>query len=408
MIRQLKRKFIATAMLAVSLLLIVLLGVLNGLNVAATASQSGQLLESLAREEALPMPGQGRLPHIFAAPPTDNERRGAAYFSLRVSGDGVILRLDLSRIENLTEREAIALAQKAADTGKAEGYVESYRFLAVSAGPGEYCFLFLDVTSQRAALLRVGLLSFLAGAVCWAAMLLLVMLLSKRAIRPIAENLERQRQFVTDAGHELKTPLAIIQANTEVLELHQGKTPWSRTVLEQVGRMTMLTNHLLTLARAEAPEGPPLEAVELSELLQSEIEQFFQVYERRELTLKAEIPPGVTVRANREQIRSLAEILLDNGAKYALPGTEVTMTLEKKGREAVLTVKNRCEKRPDCKPESLFRRFYRPDSARTQSAGGHGIGLAAAQAIVTGFHGKIGAAYWGEDGISFTVTLPLE
>ena len=193
--------------------------------------------------------------------------------------------------------------------------------------------VFLDLSRQRQALLRVAALSALAGLAAWCAMLVLVRFLGRRAIRPMAENMQRQRQFVTDAGHELKTPLAIIQANAEALELTGGESKYSRNIRAQVARLTDLTQNLLTLARLdEAGAAPGLTELDLTEPCRRALESFRAPAEQKGLRLTADIAPNVTVLADREQMKQLLSILLDNAVKYCPEGGEIALTLRREDR----------------------------------------------------------------------------
>lgn len=441
MIQTLKRKFIVTAMIAVTVLLIVLLGVVNVVNAWTTVQDTTRLLDNLVQMEAQGRPerfpdgqppegetlptfpaGEGWAPPD-GAPPfqredgrgrgfmaevlTENDRLSAVYFTAWLA-DGTVERTDVSRISSVTADEAAALAAEAFAAGKTEGRADSFRFASRQNAAGETVFVFLENSTRRNAVLRVAALSALAGLGSWLLMLGLVVLLSKKTIAPIAENMERQRQFVTDAGHELKTPLAIIQANTEAMELIAGETKWSRNIKAQTARLTELTRNLLTLARAEeAPALGSLASVDLSALVEKTAQMFQTPMEQKGLTLDGKIAPGLCVRGSEAQLANLCSILFDNAVKYATEGSSLNLTLQGEEKTCALRLENRCDTLPDCPPERLFDRFYRGDSARTQRSGGFGIGLSAAQVITLQHRGRLEAEYPAEDRIAFTVTFPL-
>ena len=233
----------------------------------------------------------------------------------------------------------------------------------------------------------------------------MVTLLSRRAIAPIARSFEKQRQFVTNAGHELKTPLAIIRANTEAMELHQGQTKWSRNILDQIQRLTGLMEHLLTLARLDEAALPPAQPVDLSKLAQGACQSFREAAALGGISLREEILPDLTVQASREQMDQLLSILLDNAVKYTDPQGEITLSLAPEGGKVRLQVKNRPAQIPQGDLARLYDRFYRDDAARTQGSGGYGIGLSAAQAIVRAWKGTLSAHREGEDTMVFTARL---
>ena len=450
MIRLLKRKFIVAAMTAVTVLLTALLGVVNVVNAWTTAQDAARLLDNLVQMETLgrPNPSQDGIPPEGEEPPpmpsgeepppipsgegwnrpnvippmqrddgrgrgfmgevlNENDRLSAVYFVAWVR-DGAVVRTDVERISTVTQTEAAALTTAVLTDGRTEGREDSFRFASAQNQDGETVYVFLENSTRRNAVLRVAALSALAGLGGWLLMLGLVILLSKKTIAPIAENMDRQRQFVTDAGHELKTPLAIIQANTEAMELIAGETKWSRNIKAQTARLTDLTRNLLTLARAEeAPLQGSLVPVDLSALAEKTAQMFQAPMERKHLTLEAQIEHGVTVRGNEAQLCSLCSILFDNAVKYGSEGSALRLTLKQAEKTCTLRLENCCDALPDCPPERLFDRFFRGDSARTQSSGGFGIGLSAAQVITLQHRGRLEAEYPAENRIAFTVTLPL-
>ena len=410
MIGTLQKKFTVTAMIAVTVLLVLLLGGINLFNALSVSRDSDALLELLAAQEGF---GPGPRPDgpagqqgggVFRRSPDENDRMSALTFSVRFDAAGEPIRVELARIADLSEEEALGLAREALASGRSAGRIGSLRFRIVEPAEGESTVVFLDLSRQRQELLRIGALSALGGLAAWCAMLVLVRWLSRLAIRPVAENMERQRRFVTDAGHELKTPLAIIQANAEAMELMGGESKYSRNIRAQVARLTELTRNLLTLARYDEAS-VPLELTELSltELTEEALESFRPAAELKGLKLEREIGPELRLRADREQMKQLLNILLDNAVKYCPEGGRISVSLRREGK-ALLQVANTAADR-SADPARLFDRFYRGDSSRSRETGGSGIGLSAAQAIVRLHKGDISAAYEG-DAIVFTVRLP--
>lgn len=234
-------------------------------------------------------------------------------------------------------------------------------------------------------------------------MLLLVIFLSRRAIRPIVENMEKQKQFVTNAGHEIKTPLAIIQSNTEALELFQGESKWSRNIKDQTLRLSGLMGNLLALARMDEGTGQahPTD-VDLTGLTEAALRGFAQPMEARGLTLRADIQADVVLRADPAQMEQLLSLLLDNAVKYADQGGTVWVSLARLEKKVRLSEQNTCETLPQVPAEKLFDRFYRADAARTQKNGGYGIGLAVARSIAQANGGTLRAEYLPPDRVDFT------
>lgn len=408
MIRTLQKKFTVTAMIAVTVLLTVLLGVINLVNAVSLSRESDQLLESLAMQEGfgpapmLELPDGRERRGFFQQQPMEDARMGAVYFTVRMSSDGEVRSVDLRHIASIDEEEATALGLQAFAAGRGYGRIDNLKYQTVEPYDDSRSIVFLDVSVQRSNLLRVAGLSVLAGLLAWCAMLVLVRALSRRAIRPIAENMERQRQFVTDAGHELKTPLAIIQANLDAMELTGGENKYSRNIRGQTQRLADLTRNLLTLARIDEASVPmDAEELDLSALTAESLEMFRAPAELKGLQVTEQLQPGVSLRANRAQISQLLSILLDNAVKYASEGGSLSLRLTG-GEHVCLQVANTVDQPVDA--ERIFDRFYRADSSRNQKAGGFGIGLSAARAIVNLYRGSITAANEG-DTVVFTVIL---
>ncbi len=435
MIRALKRKFITVAMIAVTVLLVTLLGGVNVVNAWSARQESQRLLENLVQVEIqkrsgfqegenppgppggepVPAMPEGERPFrdgeprgFLMEPLTENDRLSAVFFTAWLSG-GDVVGADVSRISTVTEAEAVGMVRALSKAGRTEGTEDQFRFASVQTSEGDTVYVFLEVSNRRSAVLRVAALSALGGLAGWLLMLGLVVILAKRTIAPIAENMDRQRQFVTDAGHELKTPLAIIQANTEAMELIQGENKWSRNIKAQTVRLTELTRNLLTLARAEeVPTQGSFVPVDLSALTEKTAQMFQTPMEQKGLRLEAELEAGITVRGQEAQLSNLCSILFDNAVKYATQGSALRLRLHAGEKTCTLRLENACDKLPDCPPERLFDRFYRADAARTQSSGGFGIGLSAAQVIVLQHRGRLEAEYPAENRVAFTVTLPTQ
>lgn len=385
--------------------------------------------ELLARVRAMLRRGEVYTPDVLSFGDLELDRGGSLLSS--VSGSVTLTRLEYRMLEALmlnrgiylsteellvkvwgyeseAEQGAVQYAQEAAASGENTGREGrfKYRIAPSRAGRGSLA-VFLDVSEDTRSMLTVAVLSLLAGAGCWLAAFLAVMLLSKRAISPIAESMARQKQFITDAGHEIKTPLAIIRANADALELHEGESRWSRNIRSQTERLDSLTKRLLALARLDegGASGPEETELELSKLIEDTAAQFAEPAEAAGLELKTEIEPGLKLRGVPETVTELAGILLDNAVKYSAPGSVISLRLVREGGRSVLSVRNRCEERPR-EPERLFDRFYRGDAARTQSSGGSGLGLAIARALAENLHGSLSVETPGETDLEFVARFP--
>ncbi len=441
MIRMLQKKFVLTAMTAITALILLLLGAVNIGNVVLTSRETTQTLQTISdmtekslpqgstdqdsqdkNQEQAPAPADGtdakEIPQGIGkqepeggATPTfaggqqknDSDKvMGSNFFVVWFDADGNVADTDTTRTSTVTDDEAQTLAEQLRKGDKTEGTTGKYRYqITVSEQDDRTQVVCLDVSDERLSCIRVLLLSAAIGLLCWCASLLLVILLSRKAIRPIAENIEKQKQFVTNAGHEIKTPLAIIQSNTEAMELFNGENKWSKNIKEQTRRLAELMNQLLMLARLEEGNLKPVPVkFALDGLVKELLHGFEQPMEMKQIFWQTELEEA-EICADQMQIGQLISILLDNAVKYTPEQGEIRITVSQKEKKTCLSVENTCEELPKVAPERLFDRFYRGNEARTQSSGGYGIELSAAKVIAQANQGQLKASYIETDKIRF-------
>ncbi len=396
-----------------------------------------------------PEPGRSGL---FNRRITVDDTMSARFFSVWLDDEGQIEGTNTAQIYAVTEEGALEMAQEILALKKKSGRIRGFRYLltkrggqqesssdsasvAASAGGwddlsadssetgteelsgSEMLLVVMDVSGDDQNLLLVLGISSVIAALCWAVMLLPVHILAKRAIAPTALSIERQKQFVTNAGHELKTPLAIILANTEALELFNGESKWTRNIRAQTVRLSGLMQNLLTLSRMDENalrlERKPFD---LDGLAHEVWENFAQSAAARSLTVDFSSvgTEHITALGDRESVSQLLSILFDNAVKYAPRGGRISIRTFAEGKEVVLTQTNTLpgeekgkegQSRIPEDPERLFERFYRADEDRSRKKGGFGIGLSAARAIASANSGTI-RADTGPGEISFTFRLP--
>ena len=338
-------------------------------------------------------------------PPNERAFAASAFYSVVFSEAGEPVSVDNGINDAKSGEELTALAQtvlsQGRDTGRADGLL--YR---VDRQADYTLVAFLDdaVTENNMNILLRQIL--LTGGVAVVVIFFVAVLLARRIGRPLEENDRRQRQFVSDAGHELKTPVAVIGANTELLARQIGENEWLSNIAYETERMSALVTDLLDLSRAENA-ALPTEPVDLSRLVAGEALPFESVAFEAGLRIRTEIAEGIRVEGNPSGLRQLTSILLDNAIRHAQGGEEVALTLTRDHRTAALTVENHGEPIPEDLREKLFERFYRADEARTGDDGHYGLGLAIAKAICDAHHGTISVDC--RDGlVLFTARLPLQ
>ena len=419
MIRRLRRRFIVSSMLALVLVLAVIMGTINLINYISVVKNADAVLALLSENGGsfaveLPELGdfvRGRDDEGFTGP----KRRGGRldspelpfetrYFSVTLDADGAITATELGRIAAVDEETAAELAGRAGK--RTRGFVGEYRFLREALEAGER-LLFVDCGQNlaffRSFLATSGLISLCGLAAVFA----LICLFSGQITRPAAESYEKQRRFITDAGHELKTPLTIINADADVLGMDVGEdNEWLQDIQRQTGRLAELTNDLVQLARMEEPDAARFAELDLSAAVE-EIAQSFQAPALSQgKDFACRIEPGLRVRGDEKSLKRLASVLLDNAVKYSDAGGRIELSLRRQGRWAALTVFNTCEAIDRGDIAHLFERFYRTEKSRNSEKGGSGIGLSIAQAVALAHKGRIAAATEDERSLRITAEIP--
>lgn len=406
MIKTLRRKFVFTSMCSLFILLLILISCATAIRYISIERSSDELLNRLSQENAPRDDMQERrLP--FGGYQIDvDANMPVGYFIAELNSEGEILSVDVHGILADTEEQALEIAQVAAESGDTSGKISSYKYLITENAEDVRRIFFLDNAFQIRELRSFVIVSCTVALICMALMLVIVCMLSGRVIRPIAINIEKQQQFVTNAGHEIKTPLAIILSNTDAIELYLGENKWSGNIRTQVNRLNGLVKQMLVLARANEGDAHfPFDVVGLGALAENVTASFITAAQQKGVQIQTEIEKTLMCSGNGEALEQLLHILLDNAVKYVNKDGRIAVRLAKFGKKR-LTVRNTCEALPDVPPETLFDRFYRGDAARTQKNGGYGIGLSVAQSIVEMHHGRIWAEYETNGEICFTVELP--
>lgn len=432
MVKQLQKKFIISAMLAVTILLVVLIGGINVFNYLTTSNDNDRLMEMLGNsfenstmwnadttdntqppqsitgtqqntadtsgnqnDTGFPPQDNG------TKPPDDKKNNGfgrhdknavdsARYAAVAIDKNGNIIRTDVTHISSLTEDEATAITEALKNTASGTGAYSGYLYRISDTRTGGRIIILLDNGMQISSFFTVLFISVGAGIFGWLLMLLLVILLSKKTIAPVARSIEKQKQFVTNAGHEIKTPLAIILANTDAMELHNGENKWSKNIRAQTLRLSGLMQNLLMLAKMDESSAKlPMCEFDISTAAEDTVSAFIEPAALKGVMIEQDIQKGLQLNGNRDSMVQLMTVLLDNAVKYTVSGGMIRAKLSGNEKNITLSIANTCE--PIDHPEKLFDRFYRGDSARTQKNGGYGIGLSVAQAIAELHKGTITA-----------------
>lgn len=322
------------------------------------------------------------------------------YFSVKFDGEDVV-GVDIAHIASIDKSEAAQMAFSVKSEG-GKGDFDSFRYRISENGTFA---VFVDCSANRDQANIIVLFLTLIAVAFIVTITLIFAFVSKQIVRPFEENRRMQKQFITDASHELKTPVAIISANAEVLSYKYGENEWLGNITAQTERMSGLINEMLTLNRLEEVETvSDIERVNLSEIITKTAEQFDEMLGKKKVLSEYEVPAEVFINGNPAQLDRLFSVVIENAAKYVSENGRVKISLKKDARHVSIDVFDTCEINPDVDYKHLFDRFYRPDSSRTSKTGGHGIGLSIAKRISVLHNGSI-AAVPDSEGLHIKIRL---
>lgn len=413
MIRKLRMKLVIASLLSLLLVLFALFCAVGILNYRKTVTDADSILAILQENDGsfpikdhandgFPANEPPRKAPVFSAELPYESR----YFSVFLTADGEIISVNTGKIAAVDTTTAIEYAQSVVQDGRTQGFLQDYRYTVYTVGD-ETHVIFLDYGREMSSFRTFLFTSAGVSITGLVAVMLLLIFLSGRIVKPFSENYEKQKQFITDAGHELKTPLTIIDADAEVLEMDIGENEWLTDIRMQTKRLAQLTNSLIQLSRME--EQPQLEKIEfpLSDLLEETVEAFQALAKTQNKNFSGRIQPMLSMNGDEKAIRQLVTILLDNAVKHSDDGGRIEIALEKQKNSIQLSVFNTAGYISKENLPHFFDRFYRADPSRNSQTGGYGLGLSIASAIVAAHKGKIGATTQDEKSLLIIVTFPI-
>ena len=472
MIHKLRRKFILVAMLSMFIVLAVIVGTLNVANFVSVTSSADKLLGMLVENG-------GQFPDVFMGRPVDfgdvnnpgfgdmrpgrdempddwkqtdggerpelppGEPNGrnrekkwqdpsfsnetpyeTRFFSVEYKPlEGDQYTAYTGRIAAVSENDAVEYAKnvirKTQKTSKKKGYYGNYRYALSSDENGGRLVVFLDVTKEMNNFHKVLRYSIILSFVGLFAVFILVWFFSKKVFRPVEESDRKQKRFITDASHELKTPLTIISANVEVLEMESEENEWSKSIKHQVDRMTGLVEQMVTLSRLDESSELEMSDFSLSDAVRETAEAYAAVAERNSQELVIDVREGIAFRGDERKIRQMVGLLVENATKYATApdghgektaekesgGAVIKVRLSAKGKKNKITVWNTVSGMEAGNKDQFFERFYRPDESRNSKKGGSGIGLSIVKSIAEAHKGKVSASSADGKSIQFDVVI---
>jgi len=311
----------------------------------------------------------------------------STFYTVAVSHDGDILEIKNEPPTVYTDDELKNLAQRIIKDGRNNGTENNLVFYKAEKG-GYTLVAFMDNTVVNESAITLFRYTLIFGGVALVLFFFLSVFLARKIVNPLEESYQKQKQFISDAGHELKTPVSVVSANAELLFREIGDNQWLQNIQYENERMGMLVGQLLELARTENVT-PQMEYLDLSRLVVGEALPFESVAFEKGLVLNSNIASNIAVEGNSTQLKQIVSILLDNAIRHSKEKSEVHLSLTKEHGFAKLSVINKGNEIPEEQCEQIFERFYRVDTARNSGDKHYGLGLAIAKAIVSSHKGKI-------------------
>lgn len=349
--------------------------------------------------------------HIFQPiSPSSNEELSFStrYFTVSIDTLGEVVHVNTTAVQRVSPMDAVDMALEVHNSGRETELVEFFYCSRVLQKDGNSLYVFVDVNED---LFFFQSFLYSSLAICFFALcgvLFLLICFSRKAVSPIVEAYARQKQFITEMSHELKTPLAVVKANTEVVELEHGDSPWTQSIHKQIEKLNYLIIRLLSLAKLEEEATKAQwKDFSLSHMVQEAGESISVVLNQQGKTLELCVEENVTFYGDALEILQLLDILLENASKYSLPQSQITMSLRRGKHSVVIAVKNTCGALKKGSHDQWFQRFYREESSRNSETGGFGLGLPMARNIVKNHDGKISATSLVEDTVEVKIEFRL-
>lgn len=407
-IRRLRRKFILISMVSIMLAMVFIGGLLNGILGGLSRYSIHIYLDELVNSMGNQAGGDG-IDDYFSDPGISDviitRQNDTPYYVFVFNESGDVVKTttnveDVSMISSAQEK-----AWELVGTGKKSGRIGMYYYKTKVTETGLSILAFVDGSTEVATSIR---LLYITIAICMLGLLItlgLVWKLSAHMIKPEIENIRRQKQFITNASHELKTPLAVIRANTEMQELLHGEDEWTQSTVRQIDHLNGLIQNLVMITRAsEQEDKTEMQEIDVVKAVRESIDPFEPLAKQEEKTILRNLDPDVKMVADESKIRQLTSLLVDNAIKYCDEDGVVMIALTSYRKGIELTVSNHYAAGADVDYKQFFDRFYREDDSHNIDKGGYGIGLSIAESICSQYGGDIHVE-WKDGIISFICRL---
>ena len=398
MLKKMRWRFIGAAMAAFTAVVLTLLCFVNLWNYHSVTAQQDEALTRLmeVEDQQTPFsPGRGAPPFDDWSHFSPEVQYSLRFFSVHYDTNGIVSRVNQDYIASISESDAETYADAVLESGKAHGYESGYRYL-VSTTEDETVVLFLNSEREIQTMRSLLWITLAIAAACLVVVFGLVVLFSRRAITPYLKNMEAQKQFITNASHELKTPLTAISTSVDVLAMEHEGDEWVHNIQVQSGRLSKLITSLVALSRLDEENPFPVRMeFSLSDALWEISEPFVSLAQAKGRTYTQDIADGLTATGDRTAIQQMVSILLDNALKYSPDGGSISLTARRSGKRAEIAVSNPVDMSQAIDTSRLFDRFYRADESHSGAVSGTGIGLSIVKATAEAHGGTISARQEG-------------
>lgn len=398
MIKRLKRRILLIITLSLSVIIAGITFYYSFQTYRETVNSSGVMIERFIGDRP---DDKGRPSDMKEDTPPEEENRtdieGVYRFSVDSEGN----------VSGTTEDETLieyakAAYQKNGETGIVDEYI--YRKMSMKNNGGANEITLIESTDTINRLNRNIAISVIIGVSAIVLIYFIAKKITKSIVKPVEESFEMQKQFISDASHELKTPLAVIEANTGVLEAEIGESKWINYIHNEIESMNKLVNDLLLLAKTEGADTDNVAAFDLSRTVEINASGFEGMAFEKGVSLNYELPEDITFKGDKEDIKRIISTLVDNAIKHTEKGGDIWVCLSKEKGEYLIKVKNRGEPIPEEEKSRIFERFYRVDKVRNREEKRYGLGLAIAKQAAEKYKGEISVNC--DNGITvFTVKL---
>jgi len=401
---KLRKKFIYFSVGIISTVVLAIMAFVNFANFYNISHSSDELLKTLVENN-------GVMPSFAVVNENADEKKtlylknfSNRFFTVRTDNQKNVVTVNTDDVFFTSASEAVEYAKTVLAKGKHSGYYKGFKYVVENTDKGKL-IAFVDVVKDYNVFYSNLGNSVIISLLVLGFVTLFSFILSKKAVAPMVQAYEKQNAFITDASHELKTPLAIINTSADVLEMEGGESKWTGNIHKQVNRLNGLIGNLISLTKLE--ESDDLEKLDFSfsDVLNDCVMDVKDYATSLDKNIVTDIEKGISFKGDEKLIRQVIGILFDNAIKYAREKSDINVQLKKQNKKIVFTVENEADNLEIKNYNILFERFYRADSSRNSKTGGYGIGLSIAQSIVLKHKGKISADSVDGERIIFTVKL---